>query len=172
MHFKDILKRLTGFSTPIFGISWNPDNTERDVAREVITYLEDRRVLFSPYEMECPDHCVQSVLQIREFLTSKIAITVEKSELSYSLRVMRAACRKFLNATYDPSGKIVRFAFQHGSVYSWKFNSALGELRGSIGYQVARIAVIYGIDVENELASILPEEDFDDDKNKTLRGTD
>lgn len=39
MKFKDIIKRITGISTPIFGVSWNPEKTERDIARQVISYL-------------------------------------------------------------------------------------------------------------------------------------
>ncbi|MGA2385970.1 MAG: DUF6650 family protein [Candidatus Bathyarchaeia archaeon] len=161
MKFKEIIKRITGISTPIFGVSWNPDHTERDIARQVIVFLEDRRVLYVPCEMECPDHCVQSVLQMREFLTARIAETPEKTELSNSLRAMRAACRKFLGAVGDPHGEVVRFGFQSGHYASWKFLSAIGELRGIFGVQVAKIAVAYGIDVEKELASILPEEDRD-----------
>jgi hypothetical protein len=159
MKFKDIIKRITGISTPIFGVSWNPEKTERDIARQVITFLEDRRVLYNPCEMECPNHCVQSVLQIREFLTSKIAETPEKTELSNSLRAMRAACRKFLNTTGDPRGDIIRYGFHDGHWASWKFISALGELRGVFGVHVSKIAVAYGFDVENDLAAIIPEED-------------
>ena len=160
MKFKDLVKRLTGISTPIFGVSWNPENTERDIARQVISYLEDRRELYNPTEMECPDHCVQSVLQIREFLTSKIGELSEDTELSKSLRAMRAACRKFLNETGDPHGDIVRFGFNRGHFASWKFLSAIGELRGVFGIHIAKISVAYGIDnIEKELASIMPIED-------------
>lgn len=38
----------------------------------VIGYLEDRRVLYNPNEMESPDHCVQSVLQIRSLLAQRL----------------------------------------------------------------------------------------------------
>jgi len=38
---------------------------------------------------------------------------------------------------------------------------ALGELRSSFGLSVASLAVQYGIDVEDELATILPAEDVD-----------
>ena len=55
MKFKEIAKRITGFSTPIFGVSWNPDNTERDIARKVILYLQDRRVLHTPFGMQYTD---------------------------------------------------------------------------------------------------------------------
>jgi hypothetical protein len=32
---------------------------EREVAREAIVFLEDRRVLYSPYEVEMPHHVVR-----------------------------------------------------------------------------------------------------------------
>jgi hypothetical protein len=38
---------------------------------------------------------VQSVLEIRHFLTAELGKLDGKSELSASLRAMRAACRKF-----------------------------------------------------------------------------
>ena len=28
MNYKQIIARLTGFSTPIFGVSWNPPETD------------------------------------------------------------------------------------------------------------------------------------------------
>jgi hypothetical protein len=165
MRFSDIVKRITGISTPIFGISWNPDKTERDFARQVISFLEDRRVLFVPYEDEIPRHCIESVLQIRHFLTSKIGELPENSELDKSLRAMRAACRKFLNETQNPNYHFPSW------VSSCAINNALGELRGVFGIYTAKIAVAYGINIEKELASILPEEDNDEDKHRNLEST-
>jgi DNA-binding FadR family transcriptional regulator len=65
-------------------------------ARRVIAFLEDRRVLYSPGEMEMPQHGVHSVLEIRRFLSSELGKLDAKSEFAASLRAMRAACRKFL----------------------------------------------------------------------------
>lgn len=159
MKFKEILKHITGISSPIFGISWNPENTERDYAREIVSYLEDRRVLYIPSEMEVPSHCVESVLQIRQFLTSKISKLPEDSELVKSLRAMRTACRKFLNTTNMRDGEIIIFGAQKGHFASWEFNGAVGELRGVFGIHLVKIAVAYGIDIEKDLATILPDVD-------------
>jgi hypothetical protein len=161
VRFKDIIRRVTGISTPFFGISWNPEKTETDVARQVITYLEDRRVLYEPSEMEVPWQCVESILQIRQFLTPIIGNLPEKTELSQSLRAMRAACRKFLDRTGAKGGDIVQYGARTNHWASWEFNGAVGELRGVFGIHIAKIAVAYGIDVEKELASIIPEEDID-----------
>lgn len=154
MKFKEIIKRLNGISTPVFGVSWNPNQTDKDHAREVITYLEDRRVLYAPSEMEQPHYCVQSVLEIRRFLTQKIAGTHGK-DLQDSLRAMRAACRKFLD-TVGADSDVVRYGNNAGHWASWTFNGAIGELRGVFGIHVAKIAVMYGLDIEEDLAKIIP----------------
>ncbi len=41
----------------------------------------------------------------------------------------------------------------------WNLNQALGELGGVCGIHIAQIAVKYGIDLEEQLASILPTDD-------------
>ncbi len=65
MKFNDITSRLTGISCPIFGVSWTPPASERDTAKGVVAFLEDRRVLYNASELEVPEHCVHSVIEIR-----------------------------------------------------------------------------------------------------------
>lgn len=98
MRASDIAGRLSGLSFPIIGggISWSPAEAERTSAQRVITFLEDRRVLFRPTEMEVPEHCIQSVIEIRHFLTSELGKLERGSALAQNLKAMRAACRKFL----------------------------------------------------------------------------
>lgn len=108
MKFKEIASRLTGFSVPVFGVSWNPPEPEVAVARRVLAFLEDRRVLFNPYHLEVADQCVHSVIEIRRFLTSEIGQLADDSKLSEHLRGIRAACRKFLDDTSRDPGRILR----------------------------------------------------------------
>ena len=155
MKFAEIVKRLTGISTPIFGVSWTPVESERMVAKRVISQLEDRRVLYVPSEMEIPSHCVSSVMEIRRLLTTAISDLSDDSELAKSLRAMRAACRKFL-VTVSSDERIIHFGAHQGHYESWHFNGAVGELRGVFGIHLAQVASRYGLDIEDELASILP----------------
>lgn len=154
--FDEIAHRLTGLSCPIFGVSWNPPEAERSVARRVLAFLEDRRVLYVPSEVEVPQYCVDSVLEIRRSLTRELGALPREGALAQSLSAMRAACRKFLNAVQRDDGLIVRFGASQGHSASWVFIGALGELRGVFGIHVAMLAAGFGLDVEEQLGSITP----------------
>lgn len=156
MKFQEIISRVTGLSAPIFGIQWNPPEADCVAAKRVLTFLEDRRVLYVPSEMETPNHCVESVLRIREMLIGELGNLPATTELSMSLRSMRAACRKFLATVEADDRRAVSFGAEQGHFASWIFNGAVGELRGVFGVHIARLAVSHGLDVERELASILP----------------
>lgn len=108
--------------------------------------------------MEVPEHCVHSVIEIRQHLSHELGPLEHEDELAKSLRAMRAACRKFLNTVQDGErGRdIIRYGHHHDHWASWKFNGALGEMRGVFGIHIAMLATEYGLDVEDELASILP----------------
>src|SRR5271165_2743385 len=114
MKFSEIANRLTGISTPLVGVSWQSSDLEVSAARRVIAFLEDRRVLYAPEEMEMPEHCVRSVLEIRHFLSGELGKLETKSEFAASLRAMRAACRKFLDRVGVDGRETVLYANHHG----------------------------------------------------------
>jgi len=159
MKFTEISSRITGISCPVFGVSWKPPKPDRDIAREILRFLEDRRVLYNPCEMEVPDHCVRSVLEIRKYLTNVLQKIPEKSKLFESLKAMRIACRKFLDSIDVNDQSFLRNAGSWGHYASWEFASALGVMRGTFGIMIAQIATSYGIDIEDDLASIIPGRD-------------
>lgn len=157
MKFNEILNRITGFSCPIFGVSWNPSETERSTAKRIIIFLEVKRVLYIPSEMEIPSHCVNSVIEIRNFLTNELPKINEKSHLYEYISAMRKACNKFLNKCDERNNDIIIHAGSWGHWASWTFASALGEMRGTFGAMITQIASAYGLDVEDDLATIIPE---------------
>lgn len=161
MKFKSILSRLTGISTPVFGISWQPPEADIDAAARIVAFLEDRRVLYVPSEVEVPAHCVASLLEIRAFLTAEIGKGRLGQPLEESLRAMRVSCRRFLDVAEAADGRYGWdvHAYRPGHSAQWDFDSALGQLRGVFGIHIARIAAAYGLDVEDDLATILPGED-------------
>ena len=155
MNYKEVLSRITGFSVPVFGVSWNPPQPEIATARRVLAFLEDRRVLYNPYHLEVAEQCIHSVIEIRRFLTEVIGQLPEDSKLGEHLRGIRAACRTFLDDAAPGAHRVLRPHWD--GPFESSFFTALGELRARIGVHIAAVAVMHGLDVEGELASVLPE---------------
>ncbi|MER6525219.1 DUF6650 family protein [Streptomyces sp. NPDC001508] len=160
MKVLEIMRRIKGFSTPLGGVDWDLPTPQRAVARKVIVYLEDRRVLtrtrIGMIAVEEREHCLASVQEIRETLTQILMEPETGDELAESLRAMRAACRRFLNIVgSDHSG------WNHDHIDDATFGAALGELRAVFGIQIGIIAARYKIDLPEELVAILPASDVD-----------
>jgi phosphoribosylformylglycinamidine (FGAM) synthase PurS component len=165
ISFKELIRAITGFSTPVFGISWNAPEGERKKIRRLIVYLEDRRALSSDHTLRHDavigasgsssiQHYIQSVLEIRQNISVTLQDLDENSKAVPHLRNMRAICRKLL------SNPII----QHASEFQQQdYLPILGEFRGAFGYFLAQLCVMYGIDVEDTMAPLLPVSDSDDD---------
>lgn len=140
-----------GLSCPIFGIRWNAPPIEADEAKNIVLYLENKRVLFSPANMEDAGHCAQSVIEIRSELTEVLRALPSNSKLAKPLKRMRKACQAFSDKLGHP--KFSQFDYP---VQTSILERELLRLRETCGVPVAEIAVAYGLDVDDGLASIIP----------------
>lgn len=171
LPFKEIARRITGFSTPVFGLQWQPPESERERIRTLLTFLEDRRVLYVPHHLEVLHQVDESVLQIRNELTKTLQALPEDSQTNGPVRTMRSACRRFLQ---EPHPVFCNLPGAKGGEMGWRtqnreegtpgFFVALGELRSVFGVNIALLSVCYGIDLEDDLAAILPAQDLDGDE--------
>lgn len=144
INFKRIVRRLTGISTHIFGVSWHPRESDREIVKKLIKFLEDRRALYNPYNLETPIWVTASVLQIRKKLTETLEKIEERSDIARHVQAMRAACRKFMDKVEKQK--------KNRRPRSEDFFIALGEMRAIFGIHIAQLCVKYGIDVEEDLA--------------------
>jgi hypothetical protein len=99
---KELLRRITGFSIPVFGISWEAPPSERRVVEKVIVEISGRRALFYPLETlhaHNPFFICDSVLEFRKELTQLLKEVPIHSTAAQHIRAMRAACMKFLDGT-------------------------------------------------------------------------
>jgi len=152
MKAQDILKHITGISTPIGGIQWTPPPRDADTARKLIIFLEDRRVLFQQDdEKEGAAYCRQSVESIRDEITKALNDIKEPSEIGKLLRSMRSSCRRFCDSIGDPS-----FDKQPQPVQKSIMKDELDKLRNVTGKVVGALSVTYQLDVEDDLAGIIP----------------
>jgi hypothetical protein len=165
---KDMLKRITGVSTPWFGVSWNPPASDRDAVRKFLAFLEDRRALFNPLPAEVEDHVISSIHMIRAECTTTVGALSEKAPGVEHVRAIGAACRRFLDEPYPAFDDIMerrrdpyfeRDEFHGRSLHGTHpaaFFTALGEFPGFVGAQIAMLSALYAVDVHGDLVRILP----------------
>lgn len=165
---KDVARRLRGLSILGLGASWDYPPSEREAIRKLVLALEDRRALFNPPPAEVEDHVIASVSSIREQCTETLRELGESAKAAACVRIIRAACRRFLDEPYPSFPDVEEFhpdrhfreegrdgRLRRGTRPA-SFYTALGELRAAIGQQIAILAASYGLDVEGDLASIIP----------------
>lgn len=96
--FNELIKltyRITGISIPVFGISWNPPTGEVEVAEKLITFLEDRRVLYTSPKYEIFNFAIDSVQEIRRRVSNDLECLSRDANLTGLLREMSAAAVNF-----------------------------------------------------------------------------
>ena len=70
---------------------------------------------------------------------------------------MLAACRYFLNQASTKSiGNVTDKLRERGISQTEEFFVGLGKMRAVIGQQLGILAYLYGVDIEEQLATILP----------------
>jgi hypothetical protein len=154
MKFQEIAARINSLGLLGGSIGWVPPELDVTRARQLISYLEDRRILFNPYGAENAEEGLRSVAMIRQWLTEALVHGPPGPELEAIVRGMRSACRKFMDAAERRSREV---GYVRGN--DPIFNQALGELRGEFGWLLGALAAKYGLDVEDQLATIIPEID-------------
>ncbi|WP_140637442.1 DUF6650 family protein [Methylibium rhizosphaerae] len=149
MRWIDIPYMVTGFSTAVFGVSWTPPPNARAIVRNLVVFLEDRRCLYNQYVAEDKEAVRVSVDKIRDELTKTVQLLPERSETIPLLQEMRAASRRYMDNAYDA----VNSSYETTPTY--QFFQALGGFRSAIGERIHRLCLMYGIDLNDELASTL-----------------
>jgi len=158
----DTARRITGISTIFGGFQWtDPGPPQREKVRHFIVALEDRRALFNPGYLEVRDQVIHSLSQIREICTEALKGLGEKDFAVVPIKAIRAACRRFQDdANLD--FRNYSAGHHHHDHADLGFFVALGALRATVGQQIAMLSAHYDIEINGELALILPEPDTGD----------
>ena len=60
---------LNGFSTSFGGISWNKTTSSKELFTHLFFFLESKRILINPIDLEFKDWCIESVLKRKKAIT-------------------------------------------------------------------------------------------------------
>lgn len=101
--------------------------------------------------MEGAQYCLRSVEDMRQILTGALQQVDPKTPVGKHFSKIRRACREFCDIVGSPAFARAAFPMQKSLL-----SRELTKLRNSVGGAVAAIAIAYGLDVEDELASIIP----------------
>ena len=142
--------RITGLTVPWFGLQWEYLDGDAEIARRVISILEDKRMLWTPYADEVHEHVLESAGRVRDALTEQINTKGIGLELATLLKQLRKLFANFMTpqTRYDSD-----FA-AHRPV---PFMESLGALRAAVGERIAALASKYSLDVDDDLQSIVPD---------------
>ena len=64
--------RPTGIGFMGVSLNWDSSPGDQETAKHVVNYLEDRRLPWGDRQGNDYDYCIQSALEIREFLTGRL----------------------------------------------------------------------------------------------------
>lgn len=161
IEFRSLASRLAGVSILGFGATFKAPEPERTVVRDVLTELEEKRALFSGAVWEEPAHVVASIQKIREILTNGLKRVGDNSPARDAFRIMRASRREFLklhvSKSFENKPEMMRHHGRDGQIWEQEeFFIGLGKFRQIFGQQIATLGYLYRIDIEADMASILP----------------
>ena len=154
-------RRITGISTVFGGFQWaDPGPPQRDRVLHFIQVLEDRRVLYNPSYLEVRGQVIDSLIEIRKACIEALKGFGEKDFAVVPIKAIGAACRRFQDdANLD--FPLAHSGQHHHDHIDVGFFVALGALRATVGQQVALLSAHYDIEIDGDLAMVLPEADFD-----------
>lgn len=133
---------LNGISVPFGGISWTKNTTGKDLFQNLFVYLEGKRILVNPIEIEKKEWCIESVLEIKSVLSSA---SQGKALKSFDYDVIRAlidSCNQYLDSVspLDLPGII----YKNGNHWiDSGFDSAMKDLRHRIKAEIQKVEAHY-----------------------------
>ena len=144
---------INGISVPFGRISWSKNNSPKEAFSYLFLFLESKRILVNPIDMEFKEWCIESVLEIKETL---VAITKDIKFKNNEIQIIRElidACNTYLD-TVSPMNL-------NGIIYKdgdrWEdlsFDKAMKNFRASFKAQIDIIEQKYKLKFNKEISDL------------------
>jgi hypothetical protein len=146
-RFRERISSITRRWRALAGSGLRPPASERDHVTNFLEFLEDRRVLFTPYFMEYPSHVIESVRQIEAEASAVLSALPTASPASPSIARLRLACSAFLGRAEITEARMSGAAISGGTLFF-----AVVALRKALATEAAMLAADFALDLPYELA--------------------
>ena len=118
--------------------------------------MEDRRAFWARFDAEFPDRVRMSLDGLRHELTRLRRDCAPGSPLDIVIVALAQTIRRFFDAVEKYDLTTLRCDSRN---FHWlAFESALGALRKSVGFQIKALADSYSIPLQGEFAAYLPQD--------------
>ena len=141
---------INGISVPFGGISWSKSNSPKEAFSYLFLFLESKRILVNPIDMEFKEWCIKSVLEIKETLVSITKdIKFKKDEISI-IRDLIDACNTYLDTVSQMN--LNGIIYKNGDRWEdLSFDKAMKKFRLSFKAQIDIIERKYKLKFNKEI---------------------
>jgi hypothetical protein len=146
--------RITGLDTPFGGVSWEYTENAKKGIQELFYFLEAKRILTNPSEMEIEIWCEKSAIEIRNKLTELLSKYDFNSETIACIRAMIDSCNSFLDDMRCVTRPGIIYKNGHGDWADINFSKTMKKLRKNFRDNIKTLSQAYQIEFRN----IIPEE--------------
>lgn len=137
--------RITGIDVPFGGISWEYTETEKKLIQKLFFFLESKRLLTNPIEMEIKQWCIESALEIKRELVSILSECNFSKDTTDCIRSMISACNDFLDRLDNVEEAGIIYKNQNGDWANSAFSSAMKQFRNVFRENISLLSSVYGI---------------------------
>lgn len=137
--------KVTGLSTPFGGISWEYSETEKKGVQELFFFLETKRILVNPIEMEIKQWCIESAFEIKKKITEIYSQYHFSNHTTDCIRSMIDACNNFLDKINDVKETGIIYKNGNGDWVDSTFSSAMKQFRKSFRDNINLLSYAYNV---------------------------
>lgn len=137
--------RITGIDVPFGGISWEYTETEKQAIQKLFFFLESKRLLTNPIEMEIKQWCIESALEIKRRLVDTLSECDFSKDTIGCIRSMIGACNDFLDRLDTVKETGIIFKNEEGDWANSAFSSAMKQFRNVFRENINLLSSVYGI---------------------------
>ena len=143
--------KITGIDTPFGGVSWEYTETSKNGIQELFYYLETKRILINPVEMELKSWCAQSAIEMKREIASILSKYKFNSDTVCWLRAMINACNLFLDSLGSVKSSGIIYKNSSGDWEDATFSRAMRQFRKVFKENILLLSQAYQIPFPNNI---------------------
>ena len=132
-------------------IPWEYTETSKNGIQELFYYLETKRILINPVEMELKSWCAQSAIEMKREIASILSKYKFNSDTICWLRAMINACNLFLDSLGSVKSSGIIYKNSSGDWEDANFSRAMRQFRKVFKENILFLSQAYQIPFPNDI---------------------